>query len=120
MSDQRLEILERENELLRERVIQLEDALFATAVDVPWEWGLTHSERRVFGVLLSRTLATKEAVMAALYTDHGRDEPEIKIVDVFVCKIRAKLRPFGVHIITRWGQGYELDAADKQKLRAAA
>ncbi|MER9912667.1 winged helix-turn-helix domain-containing protein [Mesorhizobium sp. M0050] len=36
------------------------------------------------------------------------DEPELKIIDVFVCKLRKKLKPLGVEIQTVWGQGYRL------------
>jgi len=47
------------------------------------------------------------------------DEPEIKIIDVFVCKLRGKLKQAsgGVdYIETVWGRGYMLkdyDSADK-------
>jgi hypothetical protein len=37
------------------------------------------------------------------------DEPEIKIIDVFVCKIRKKLRAVDGHDVeTVWGRGYVL------------
>lgn len=98
---------DQENEILRARVRQLEDALIGT-FEVPVEWSLTGSERQVFGVLVTRSLATREAIMAALYRDNAVDEAEIKIIDVFVCKIRKKLDPFGVKIATIWGQGYSL------------
>jgi len=41
----------------------------------------------------------------------GMDEPEIKIIDVFVCKLRKKLAQAtgGQHCIeTVWGRGYVL------------
>ena len=104
----RLEAVERENDMLRARIAQLEDALAGSAVALPIEWGLTPQESRVLGVLRARSMATKEAVMAALYVDLGKDEAEPKIVDVFICKIRKKLKPFGVEIKTVWGQGYSL------------
>jgi hypothetical protein len=74
----------------------------------PIEWGLTGSEARVFGCLLERENASKDAIMATLYRDDGRDEAEIKIVDVFICKIRKKVRPFGIEITTLWGAGYAM------------
>ncbi|WP_343684032.1 response regulator transcription factor [Asticcacaulis sp.] len=43
----------------------------------------------------------------------GRDEPESKIVDVFVCKIRNKIRNAGGDpgvIETVWGRGYRMPA----------
>lgn len=51
---------------------------------------------------------TKEMFLNHLYG--GRDEPEIKIVDVFMCKLRRKLRDAGAEtpIETVWGRGYVL------------
>lgn len=115
--DARLEALEAANDRLRDRISQLEDAM-GMSVLTPIEWRLTMAEQRVFGVLLARELATKAAIMAALYSADGKEEAEIKIVDVFVCKARKKLKPFGVEIETRWGEGYYLTPATKAKVRA--
>jgi two-component system cell cycle response regulator CtrA len=50
---------------------------------------------------------TKEMLLNHLYG--GMDEPEIKIIDVFVCKIRKKLRAANGHDVeTVWGRGYVL------------
>lgn len=113
--DARVEALEQQNERLRDRIAQLEDAAGMNTL-TPVEWCLTSSEMRVFGVLMARELATKTAIMAALYRS-DREEPEIKIVDVFVCKARKKLQPFGIEIKTRWGEGYYLDATTKDAVR---
>jgi len=53
---------------------------------------------------------TKEMFLTHLYG--GRDEPELKIIDVFVCKLRKKLHIAGAPpsgcIETVWGRGYAL------------
>lgn len=53
---------------------------------------------------------TKEMFLTHLYG--GRDEPELKIIDVFVCKLRKKLAQAGDGaagcIETVWGRGYAL------------
>ena len=53
---------------------------------------------------------TKEMFLTHLYG--GRDEPELKIIDVFVCKLRKKLAQAGSDaatcIETVWGRGYAL------------
>lgn len=51
---------------------------------------------------------TKEMFLAHLYA--GRDEPEMKIIDVFICKIRRKLAEAGAPgvIETVWGRGYRI------------
>ena len=114
--DARVEALEAENERLLDRIEMLEAAL---GLDVlpPVEWRLTGSEARIFGVLLTREVATKQALLTALNRLHLADEPEIKIIDVFVCKIRKKLAPYGIEVLTRCGVGYYLDAAGKARTR---
>ena len=55
------------------------------------------------------TTITKEMFLNHLYG--GVDEPELKIIDVFVCKLRKKLAQAtgGNHYIeTIWGRGYVL------------
>nr|WP_246713314.1 helix-turn-helix domain-containing protein [Rhizobium sp. BK112] len=78
-----------------------------SSVSAPIEYQLTAQEARVFAHLASRDFGTKQSIMMALYSDRA-EEPEIKIVDVFVCKLRKKLSRFGVRIETIWGQGYRL------------
>jgi two-component system cell cycle response regulator CtrA len=105
----------RENVMLRERVAALEAELIE-ARPLPIEWQLTAQECRVFGTLVNRELATKSAIMTALYHDRD-DEAEEKIVDVFICKIRKKLKRFNIEIKTVWGQGYCLPAAERARYR---
>jgi two-component system cell cycle response regulator CtrA len=42
----------------------------------------------------------------------GMDEPEVKIIDVFICKLRKKIEKLsaegGTCIETVWGRGYVL------------
>lgn len=51
---------------------------------------------------------TKEMFLSHLYG--GRDEPEMKIIDVFICKLRRKLNEAGAPkvIETVWGRGYTI------------
>lgn len=53
---------------------------------------------------------TKEMFLAHLYG--GRDEPEMKIIDVFICKLRRKLSDAGAKSVieTVWGRGYTIAA----------
>jgi len=57
-------------------------------------------------VLRKGMVLTKEAFLNHLYG--GMDEPEMKIIDVFVCKLRKKLAQAGAGnlIGTVWGRGY--------------
>ena len=70
---------------------------------------LTGSEYAVLEFLMTRAgrCVTKEMILDHCYG--GMDEPEQKIVDVFVCKLRKKLRDAGGpqdFIETVWGRGY--------------
>lgn len=107
--DARLEAVMAENERLRDELDALKETL-GIGFLAPIEWRLTGAETKVFGRLLRGGPATKDALMACLYRDLGRDEVEIKIVDVFVCKLRKKIKPFGFVIETIWGVGYAMSA----------
>ncbi len=73
--------------------------------------GLTNKEYQILELLGQRlgSTITKEMMLNHLYA--GMDEPELKIIDVFVCKIRKKLvqASGGLdYIETVWGRGYML------------
>ena len=63
---------------------------------------------------------TKEAAMEWLYQISPDKEPEIKIIDVYICKARKKLDPIGVRIDTVWGKGYALAVTSKPLVVAEA
>jgi two-component system cell cycle response regulator CtrA len=72
---------------------------------------LTGKEYGILELLSLRkgTTLTKEMFLNHLYG--GMDEPELKIIDVFVCKLRKKIATAtdGDHYIeTVWGRGYVL------------
>ena len=72
---------------------------------------LTGKEYGILELLSLRkgTTVTKEVFLTHLYG--GVHEPQIKIIDVFVCKLRKKLTQAtgGNHYIeTIWGRGYVL------------
>lgn len=81
---------------------------------------LTGKEYQMLELLTLRkgTTLTKEMFLNHLYG--GRDEPELKIIDVFICKLRKKLHDVGVgHLIeTMWGRGYVL--RDPENIRVSA
>jgi two-component system cell cycle response regulator CtrA len=68
---------------------------------------LTIKEFQLLAALARRkgVTMTKEQLIDRLYGDH--DAPELRIIDVFVCKIRAKLQ-FDC-IKTIWAKGYSFD-----------
>jgi two-component system cell cycle response regulator CtrA len=78
---------------------------------------LTGKEYGILGLLSLRkgTTLTKEVILNDLYG--GMDEPELKIIDVFICKLRKKLNAATGgedYIKTVWGRGYTLrDPSDE-------
>lgn len=75
---------------------------------------LTSHEWAVMELLALRKGLTvsKDALMNHLYG--GMDEPEPKIVDVFICKIRRKLGDAKTVVETTWGRGYRLRVGDEK------
>jgi DNA-binding response OmpR family regulator len=72
---------------------------------------LTPKEYEILELLSSRNgkTLTKEMILNHLYG--GKDEPALKIIDVFVCKLRKKLALSAGnkhYIETVWGRGYRL------------
>ncbi|WP_321394063.1 response regulator transcription factor CtrA [Emcibacter sp.] len=71
---------------------------------------LTGKEYAMLELLSLRkgTTLTKEMFLNHLYG--GMDEPELKIIDVFICKLRKKLAAISGenYIETVWGRGYVL------------
>jgi len=72
---------------------------------------LTTKEYRMLELLALRkgTTLTKEMFLNHLYS--GMDEPDAKIIDVFMCKLRKKLATASQgknYIETVWGRGYVL------------
>ncbi|MEQ8178868.1 MAG: response regulator transcription factor, partial [Amphiplicatus sp.] len=79
---------------------------------------LTGKEYQMLELLSLRkgTTLTKEMFLNHLYG--GMDEPELKIIDVFICKLRKKLATatHGEHYIeTVWGRGYVLRDPAEEK-----
>jgi len=84
---------------------------------------LTGKEYQMLELLALRkgTTLTKEMFLNNLYG--GRDEPELKIIDVFICKLRKKLDQASGgrnYIETVWGRGYMLKEPSFETMRATA
>ena len=104
----KVRLLEAENYALREEVRELR-RVFADD-DVPMIPGVTAKERQVFATLWKREgVVSRHQIMSAIYGAIIDDAPDPKTVDVFICKLRKKLVPLGITIVTVWGQGWRLE-----------
>lgn len=109
--------LEERIDVLEAEIAYLRDA-FAPSTSVPPEWGLTAAESRILGCLLTRQLVSMDALMATLYSIRGGEIPARQTIEVFLSFLRRKLRPHGVIIRNSYGQGWYIEPADRERLRA--
>jgi len=85
-----------------------------------------HLTGKEYGILELLSLHKSTTLTKEMFLDHlyrGMDEPELKIIDVFVCKLRKKLAQAtgGDHYIeTVWGRGYRLRDPDLTERPAGA
>jgi two-component system cell cycle response regulator CtrA len=84
---------------------------------------LTVKEYQMLELLALRkgTTLTKEMFLNHLYG--GMDEPEIKIIDVFICKLRKKLAGASNgkdYIETVWGRGYVIREPHEDQAKISA
>ena len=87
--------------------VNLDSRTVDVAGQAPSIW--TGKEYGIIELLSLRkgTTLTKEMFLNHLYG--GMDEPEVKIIDVFICKLRKKIENMNdgeSHIETVWGRGY--------------
>ena len=85
---------------------------------------LTGKEYQILELLSLRkgTTLSKEMFLNHLYG--GMDEPDAKIIDVFICKLRKKLANASGgknYVETVWGRGYVLrQPTDKEEVKISA
>lgn len=109
------EALQNTIDCLREEVRQLREQL-APHVSFPREWALYSAERSILAALLARKgPVTREALLAA--GCRANSSPDT--VGVHICRLRKKLKPLGVRILTDWSNGYELTSKSREIIQKA-
>lgn len=109
---------------LRDQVANLEEEnrwlrdMLSPPGFLPAIFKLTTNEERAFKALLSRDQWSKEGLLASIYFDAQEcDIPEIKIIDVIICKLRAKVKHLGIEIETFWNKGYRISPQMRARTR---
>ena len=79
-----------------------------------------HLTTKEYGILELLTLRKGQTLSKEQFLNHlygGIDEPELKIIDVFICKLRKKLSVASdkSYIETVWGRGYVLRDPEEEK-----
>lgn len=98
-------------------------AVFSRAYVTPsipnnWQkYNLTPAETIIVELLHTKLNENvrRTSLMDAVYFYRPDDEPEIKIMDVFICKIRKKLVGSPYRIVNVWGQGYSMVEANSPR-----
>ncbi len=65
--------------------------------------------RQVLGLLISKSprVVSRGLVMDHLYgLECEQDEPNEKLIDVFVCRARRDIKDSNYEIVTEWGRGW--------------
>lgn len=122
-----------ELEHLRDRVAELEHAMGLTAefpdAVIPREFFTLNIHgipkmREFLSIVFARPFASREAMYIAMYGSRPEaDQPSMKILDVFACRVRQTLKSHGLEMQTTWGTrdstgGYSMTDENKAKLRA--
>ena len=80
---------------------------------------ITLAQAETLGFMLRRNFVSHDALYIAMYGARPEcDWPEIRILDVHVCHLRAALKKHGIAIKTKWGEGWTISPADKAKVHA--
>ncbi len=85
-----------------------------------------HLTGKEYGILELLSLRKGSTLTKEMFLNHlygGMDEPEVKIIDVFICKLRKKLQDAAGgdnYIETVWGRGYVLRDPEEDKQKEAA
>src|SRR5215213_7274314 len=110
-----------EADALRNRVEELQALLGVGNDDVSRLLAIldaTPQQCEMIGFMLRRSVATRTAMHTVLFGARPDcDQPEIKLIDVQMVKVRKALEKVGVEVRTEWGSGgWAIASADKMKL----
>ena len=105
-----LHMLREENDTLREHIRQLKELLVPEQLSFSTVLKVTKTEDIILVTLISAEsrVVSRSVLMNILYcmriTD--REVPQEKIIDVYICTLRTKLKPWNIEIHNSFGRGY--------------
>jgi hypothetical protein len=106
---------------LRDRIEELEGLLGIGCEDLDRlaVLGLPAICSTILGLLLKRAVVSREAAYVVVYGNRPETEqPQIKGLDVYVWRIRQRLRLHNVELKTQFRVGWYLTSGDKAKIKA--
>jgi two-component system cell cycle response regulator CtrA len=113
-----------ENSELRQQIDRLNEVVLTMrmAIGDNYEFApahlppLTGSEWAVLRLLTAKGKVRRAQIWNYLYSDR-LDGPDEKIIDVYISKLRRKLTPVGIEIVTLWGIGYAMPESSRDMVR---
>ena len=77
----------------------------------------TKLQSAILAIMLKRTEVTKEQLHQVIEQNRAneKEETDLKMVDVIVCHLRKKLKPFGIAIKTVWACGYFIEIEHRDR-----
>lgn len=107
------------NDLLEEQIRQFRKTL-APRLLFPLKWRLNRGETSVLACLYVSPNGFRSSAMLKMCAEiFSTDSDGTKVVPVRIFNLRNKLRPFGIRIITRHGEGYILPPDSHAIIEAA-
>lgn len=102
-----------ERDIARAELAEMRAAILPP-VQFPDEWHLGATETKILTILSRRVgCFTKQALYSLLYGARPNG-PDVKILDVFISKLRKHLIGTGIEIQTIWARGYQLSAGSHE------
>lgn len=106
-------------EELEEEVRQLKSELYNQDWQPPCELRLTRMQATVLQALMrssERPMSKEYLVMATRISCAKKDDPDPKLIDAVICKMRAILRPYDLWIETIHSRGYRVTPETRHRL----
>lgn len=102
-----------ERDLARAELAEMRAAMLPP-IHFPTQWNLSTTETKILLILSRRAGYFSNEGLYSLVYDSPANGPEQKIIGVFICKLRKKLRGTGIEIETLWGRGYQLSVGSHE------
>lgn len=105
-----------EIEELQVKIEVLQKQLETKRATVDLLFGLTRTEARIFLSVWNRHISSHDDLISAMYFDC--EEPECSNVVVYIHRIRKKIKPFGIKILSEHNRGYMFDLESRKIIKS--
>lgn len=103
------------NDILRERIRQLEEVLAPTCDFSPIAH-FSRSQSTILSMVYHRPRVTYNQIYQSLYSDCADDPPSQQTITVLMHHIRKKLTPYDIHILNIHGIGFHMPPPSKSRI----